>query len=282
MVKVKMIRFLVLCILLIKPNNSSQDANHNSSDWDIVDSDYPEPKSEEYLSAEITTDSRPSSAMSDYVHDEAISKSNKSNQLLFNNISIHPADVSTSSSLNGVSNSASDNRIEEIPSTELNRSHTAAPPPRNQYDNEPIHSKSDLYAHVITAADDDAHESATALPIDLEPATHFAADDINPFFNETNTQIKRAGSHPVVTTNTSNVNQLAIARPEALRAPGQTSLVIVFDGTGSMYDCLVQLRSGAKLIIEKFAHSDANPIYNYVFVPFRDPGKSDLIPIHPT
>lgn len=57
------------------------------------------------------------------------------------------------------------------------------------------------------------------------------------------------------------------------RKPGQTSLVLVFDGTGSMESCLIQLRSGAQQIIEKFADRDDNPIYNYVFVPFRDPRK---------
>lgn len=55
--------------------------------------------------------------------------------------------------------------------------------------------------------------------------------------------------------------------------PGQTSLVIVFDGTGSMENCLIQLRSGAKLIVDRFANRSDNPIYNYVFVPFRDPRK---------
>ncbi|XP_037039189.1 hemicentin-1-like isoform X2 [Bradysia coprophila] len=53
--------------------------------------------------------------------------------------------------------------------------------------------------------------------------------------------------------------------------PGQTSLVIVFDGTGSMENCLIQLRAGAKQIIDKFAERNDNPIYNYIFVPFRDP-----------
>lgn len=55
--------------------------------------------------------------------------------------------------------------------------------------------------------------------------------------------------------------------------PGQTSLVIVFDGTGSMENCLIQLRAGAKQIIDKFSDRDDNPIYNYIFVPFRDPRK---------
>lgn len=60
------------------------------------------------------------------------------------------------------------------------------------------------------------------------------------------------------------------------RQPGQTSLVIVFDGTGSMEHCLVQLRTGARLIVEKFANQDDNPIYNYIFVPFRDPRKYNI------
>ena len=62
-------------------------------------------------------------------------------------------------------------------------------------------------------------------------------------------------------------------RSNPIRKPGQTSLVIVFDGTGSMENCLIQLRSGAKQIIKKFAKREDNPIYNYVFVPFRDPCK---------
>lgn len=57
---------------------------------------------------------------------------------------------------------------------------------------------------------------------------------------------------------------------------GQTSLVIVFDSTGSMENSLIQLRAGAQLIIDKFAERDDNPIYNYIFVPFRDPGKLNV------
>lgn len=56
--------------------------------------------------------------------------------------------------------------------------------------------------------------------------------------------------------------------------PGQTSLVIVFDGTGSMENCLIQLRAGAKQIIDRFSDREDNPIYNYIFVPFRDPRKN--------
>lgn len=91
--------------------------------------------------------------------------------------------------------------------------------------------------------------------------------------HELNNKVKRDESDQFVTLNISKINQLEIPRENPSRKPGQTSLVIVFDGTGSMENCLVQLRSGAKLIIEKFAKSEANPIYNYVFVPFRDPGN---------
>ncbi|XP_050086783.1 hemicentin-1-like [Anopheles aquasalis] len=52
---------------------------------------------------------------------------------------------------------------------------------------------------------------------------------------------------------------------------GQRSLVIVFDATGSMVDDLQQLRDAARLIIAEITQRETNPIFNYVFVPFRDP-----------
>ncbi|XP_052863793.1 hemicentin-1-like [Anopheles cruzii] len=52
---------------------------------------------------------------------------------------------------------------------------------------------------------------------------------------------------------------------------GQRSLVIVFDATGSMVDDLQQLRDAARLIIAEVTQRDNNPIFNYIFVPFRDP-----------
>ena len=55
--------------------------------------------------------------------------------------------------------------------------------------------------------------------------------------------------------------------------PGQKSLVIVFDATGSMKDDLEQLRAGAEKIIDEITKRNDNPIYNYIFVPFRDPCK---------
>lgn len=63
----------------------------------------------------------------------------------------------------------------------------------------------------------------------------------------------------------------SIRRGYEAPADGQRSLVIVFDATGSMLDDLHQLRDGAKLIIEEITQLKNNPIYNYVFVPFRDP-----------
>lgn len=87
-----------------------------------------------------------------------------------------------------------------------------------------------------------------------------------------NNKVKREQSDQVDTLNSTNKNTMDVVSQDNYRKLGQTSLVIVFDGTGSMTNCLVQLRHGAKLIIDKFANSDANPIYNYVFVPFRDPG----------
>lgn len=77
-----------------------------------------------------------------------------------------------------------------------------------------------------------------------------------------------------VSLNTSSIIKRNSGFRRARPKPGQTSLVIVFDGTGSMTNCLEQLRNGAQQIIDKFMNDDENPIYNYIFVPFRDPGKA--------
>ncbi|XP_059618556.1 hemicentin-1-like isoform X2 [Phlebotomus argentipes] len=53
--------------------------------------------------------------------------------------------------------------------------------------------------------------------------------------------------------------------------PGQASLVIIFDTTGSMHDDLEELRKGAAFIVRKMMTEEKNPIYNYIFVPFNDP-----------
>lgn len=55
----------------------------------------------------------------------------------------------------------------------------------------------------------------------------------------------------------------------------KSSLVFVFDATGSMYNDLEQLRNGAEMILET-ALEDSNIIEDFVFVPFQDPGKSKI------
>jgi len=53
---------------------------------------------------------------------------------------------------------------------------------------------------------------------------------------------------------------------------GASSLAFVFDITGSMYDDLVQVIEGAaKILATTLARRD-KPLYNYVLVPFHDPG----------
>uniref|UniRef100_A0A182R2D1 Cell adhesion molecule n=1 Tax=Anopheles funestus TaxID=62324 RepID=A0A182R2D1_ANOFN len=70
-----------------------------------------------------------------------------------------------------------------------------------------------------------------------------------------------------------DLNQTLIKHRNSLLPPknGQRSLVIVFDATGSMLDDLQQLREAARLIIAEITQRDSNPIFNYIFVPFRDP-----------
>jgi len=55
--------------------------------------------------------------------------------------------------------------------------------------------------------------------------------------------------------------------------PEQKSLALVFDTTGSMHRDLVQLRQSAMEITEKLTLEKENPIYNYIFSPFNDPGS---------
>lgn len=54
--------------------------------------------------------------------------------------------------------------------------------------------------------------------------------------------------------------------------PKQKSLIIVFDGTGSMSGDLKQLQQATAEIITYFASQKSNPIYNYVLVVFKDEG----------
>ncbi len=56
---------------------------------------------------------------------------------------------------------------------------------------------------------------------------------------------------------------------------GAASLAFVFDITGSMYDDLVQVIEGAAKILATTLARREKPLYNYVLVPFHDPGKSE-------
>ncbi len=50
-----------------------------------------------------------------------------------------------------------------------------------------------------------------------------------------------------------------------------TSLVFVFDVTGSMSNELDQVKRGASKILEEIKHNDEKIIYDYILVPFNDP-----------
>jgi len=54
---------------------------------------------------------------------------------------------------------------------------------------------------------------------------------------------------------------------------GAASLTFVFDVTGSMYDDLVQVIEGAARILATTLAMRDKPLYNYVLVPFHDPGQ---------
>lgn len=56
--------------------------------------------------------------------------------------------------------------------------------------------------------------------------------------------------------------------------PHQKSLLIVFDGTGSMDNNLAQLKPIVEDIIKEYSSRADKPIYNYVLTVFNDPGKS--------
>ncbi|CAG4960700.1 unnamed protein product [Colias eurytheme] len=74
----------------------------------------------------------------------------------------------------------------------------------------------------------------------------------------------------------SNSYQFIVEKQNATRAKiidkddGKSSLVFVFDTTGSMHNDLRQLRAGAEMIL-KTALEESNVIADFVFVPFHDP-----------
>lgn len=199
--------------------------------------DYTELTSAEYFSNEITSDSNLLTS-SDLYQDDEMADGSASHVFLPNVDSDLSSDKSVEKELNA------------IPSQ-----------PQHSADNSQngiVHNKPSLQFETTSSSD-------------INPSLRNAI--FTNTSHELNTKVKREESDPFVALNISSINELEMPRQDAGRKPDQTSLVIVFDATGSMKNCLTQLRSGAKLIIDKFAHSDANPIYNYVFVPFRDPGR---------
>ncbi|XP_045504536.1 hemicentin-1-like [Colias croceus] len=74
----------------------------------------------------------------------------------------------------------------------------------------------------------------------------------------------------------SNTSQFIVEKQNITRAKiidkddGKSSLVFVFDTTGSMHNDLRQLRAGAEMIL-KTALEESNVIADFVFVPFHDP-----------
>lgn len=52
--------------------------------------------------------------------------------------------------------------------------------------------------------------------------------------------------------------------------PGQRSLVLILDVTESMSTDLAEIQQGFKKMFNKISSLSDNPIYNYIFVPFRE------------
>lgn len=57
---------------------------------------------------------------------------------------------------------------------------------------------------------------------------------------------------------------------------GAVSMAFVFDITGSMYDDLRQVIEGAGKILATTLSRREKILYNYILVPFHDPGLNDF------
>lgn len=125
---------------------------------------------------------------------------------------------------------------------------------------------------VISAASStDSDRRSRELAIDSEAARQNDYDDYYQSRDDSTEVVVAA-----LTGEPHSVKQISWASSDNGLEPalGQTSLVIVFDGTTSMFDDLQQLKMGAKSIIQEVNARERNPIFNYVFVPFRDPSES--------
>ena len=69
------------------------------------------------------------------------------------------------------------------------------------------------------------------------------------------------------------LNRPAAESHDDVIPPGASSLAFVFDITGSMYDDLLQVIDGAAKILATTLARREKPLYNYVLVPFHDPGQ---------
>lgn len=54
---------------------------------------------------------------------------------------------------------------------------------------------------------------------------------------------------------------------------GASTLAFVFDVTGSMWDDLKQVIAGARKILDTTLSRQEKPLYDYVLIPFHDPGR---------
>ena len=74
------------------------------------------------------------------------------------------------------------------------------------------------------------------------------------------------------------LNRPAAESHDDVIPPGASSLAFVFDITGSMYDDLLQVIDGAAKILATTLARREKPLYNYVLVPFHDPGQYHVRP----
>lgn len=82
-----------------------------------------------------------------------------------------------------------------------------------------------------------------------------------------------SGNENISVKSRRRLNSMDINEISAPPTNGQISLAIIFDCTGSMHDNLKEMKAGAQRLVDAITDRPDNPIHNYVFVCFRDPGK---------